>query len=442
MRLSRFRALCKLMLPAVALFVLGASTPEKSDPAIPDISERVNAFTTDLLKHHARVKDLPANTVLSPQSVFHGLALGYIASGGDTRKELARVFHFPEKNEELLKDLADLRQQLHKADKHKRIDITMANSAWLDETYADFRKQYVKQVQDALEASLHLVKFEQKQRVSDDINKWVSEKLRGKIQKSVSPSAFDSGSQPGIIDEPALVIVNAVYFKADWGSRFDKASTHKRTFHADEATTVETPMMHQRSLLPYSENEDFKFLELPYVDNHYSMYVILPKTVIAIPKLMENVTADQIVELRRRALGHEVDVLLPKFDMKSHLGVREALSAMGVKSAFSNQKADFDKMIIKKIEAFRIYITEIYHDAWIDVHEEGTEAAAATSTVQFSFGCSAPHRPMPAQFHADHPFLFMIVHNESRSILFAGWISNPKDIAEQSAEGDVVNRAP
>jgi serpin B len=359
--------------------------------------------------------------------------MSYIASGGDTRKELQQVFHFPEKNEELLKDLAALRKQLRKTDKHKRLNVTMANSAWLDETYADFRKEYVEQVKDAFEASLHRVKFEQKQRTSDDINKWVSEMTRGKIQKSVDPSDFKSRSQPGIIDEPALVTVNAVYFKADWGSRFDKDSTRKRTFHTDKTTTVEVPMMHQRSPLLYSENEKLKFLELPYIDNHCSMYIILPKAVVGIPELMKSLTADQIIELRRRAFGHEVDVLLPKFEMKGHLGAREALSAMGVKSAFSKQKADFDKMIIKKIEAFRIYITEIYHDAWIDVHEEGTEAAAATSTVHFSFGCSAPARPMPVEFHADHPFLFMIVHNESRSILFAGWMSNPKEIAQQPA---------
>lgn len=270
----------------------------------------------------------------------------------------------------------------------------------------------------------------EKERTSDDINNWVSGKTFGKIHKSVAPCDFKSRSRPGIIDEPALITVNTVYFTADWDSRFDKSATRKRTFHFDKVTTAKAPMMHQRSLLTYSENERLKFLELPYIDNHYSMYVILPKEVIGIPELMKNMTMDQIVELRRRAFVHEVDVLLPKFEMKSHLGAREALSAMGVKSAFSNRKADFDKMIIKKIEAFRMYITEIHHDTWIDVHEEGTEAAAATSTEHFSFGCSAPHRPMPAQFHADHPFLFIIVHNESLSILFAGWISKPERIAQ------------
>jgi serpin B len=433
MRASKLSTMCQPLLLVVVLVLLGASGTQENGPKIPDISQRINSFTMDLLKHQADAKDHPANTILSPQSIFHGLAMSYIASGGDTRKELCKVFHFPEKNEDLLNDLANLRKQLHKVDKHKRIDVTIANSVWLDETYADFRKEYVKEVQKAFEASLNRVKFMQKERASDAINKWVSEKTRGKIQKSVDPSDFKSRSQPGIIDEPALVTVNAVYFKADWGSRFDKSSTRKRIFNTDKTSTVETPMMHQRSSLLYSENEKLKFLELPYIDNLCTMYLILPKDTIGVPDLIKTLTIDQIVELRQRAFGCEVDVFLPKFEMRSHLGTKDALSAMGVKAAFSKPDADFDKMINKKPEAFRIYISEIYHDAWVDVHEEGTEAAAATSTVHFSFGCSAPAWPMQVEFHADHPFLFMIIHNESRSILFAGWISNPKEFAQQPA---------
>jgi serine protease inhibitor len=381
----------------------------------------------DLLKRSAEEDTLSPNIILSPQSIFHGVAMSYIASGGDTRKELSKVLHFPDNDEELIKELAHLRQQFHKANQHKRIDVNMANSSWLDETHADFRKEYVKQVQDAFDAPLHRVTFKDKERVSNDINRWVSEKTHGKIQRSVGPDDFDSRSRDGIVDEPALVTVNAVYFKADWGSEFNKKSTRDRPFHIDESSTAQTAMMHQCSLLPYSENDTLQFLELPYIDNQFSMYIILPKELVGIRDLVKNLTMDEIVELKKRAYGHEVDVLLPKFEMKSHLSARDALSAMGVRAAFSNQKADFDKMIIKKMEAFRIYITEIYHDAWIDVHEEGTEAAAVTSTLHFSFGCSMPHRPMPAQFHADHPFLFLIIHNESRSAVFAGWMSTPED---------------
>ena len=100
---------------------------------------------------------------------------------------------------------------------------------------------------------------------------------------------------------------------------------------------------------------------------------------------------------------------------------------MGVSSTFDKEKADFNKMIVPHLDAFRIYISQVYHDTWIEVHEEGTEAAAATTTVHYSFGCSGGAiNPPPVEFHADHPFLFAIVHNKSYSILFAGWIANPK----------------
>jgi serpin B len=417
---------------------LGARSSPEADPEIPDISKRINAFTIDLLKYCAGVRNAPATTILSAQSIFHSLAMSYIASGGETRKELAEVFHFPDDNEELLKDLAKLRRQLDAAGKQKGIDVTLANSVWLDETYADFRREYVKKVEKVFDASLHRVKFEQRVQVSKDINKWISEKTHGRIQEGVSPRDFESRSTPGIVDEPALVCVNAVYFNADWASRFDKTSTRKEPFHVDASTTTEMMMMHQRALLPYFENENVKFLEIPYIDGSYSMYVVLPKEIISIRDLAETLSAEMVVGLKRSSFVHEVDVLFPKFEMKSHLGVKDALSDIGVKSAFDKQRADFDQMIIKKFEAFRIYISEIYHDAWIDVHEEGTEAASATTTTHFSFGCSAPPRPMPAQFHANHPFLFMIIHNQSRSILFAGWISNPEAIAQQVAPADAA----
>ncbi len=430
MRLPRFTNIRQaLLLVTMLLLVLGAerSYEVNSDGEIPDISTRINAFTLALLKQQAGANNPAANAILSPQSIFHGLAMTYIASGGDTRRELAEALGFPDDNEQLLRDLARLRRQLQAAAQHKRMEVRVANSAWLDETYADFRKDYVNEVQDTFAGSLQHAQFRQAERASSEINRWISERTRGRIAKSVAPSDFQSRSGAGIIEEPALVLVNAVYFKADWGSQFDKESTQQRAFHVDTTTTAEAMMMHQCSLLPYAENDRFKFLEIPYIGRHYSMYIVLPREIIPIAKLVDGVTMEEIISLKRSASPHQVDVLLPKFEMKSHLGVKDALSAMGVRSAFEKQQADFDRMIVKKTEAFRVYLSEIYHEVWTDVHEEGTEAAAVTTTSHYSIGCGAPSAsvPPPAQFHADHPFLFLVVHNASRSVLFAGWISNP-----------------
>lgn len=432
--LRQFKTVPGMLLCIICLFMsLGANSP-KLDSEIPEISKQINEFSVDLLKHNAMSNNPPANMIISPQSIFYGLSMSYIASGGETKKELAASCHFPEDSEQLLKTAGTLRRELQKTAGHKHIDVSIANSLWLDETYADFSKKYIENVQEAFDASFHRVKFKQQFQASENINLWISEKTHGKIQRGVSPADFESRSSPGVIDEPAMVSVNAIYFKADWGSRFDKSATRKQPFHVDASRTVETLMMHQCSLLPYSENDEVKFLEIPYIDGVYSMYVILPKKIIPVKKLMEIINLGTVLDLKRNAFEREVDVLLPKFEMRSHLNLKKNLSEMGGMSAFDKQNADFDKMIVKNPAAFRIYLSEIYHDAWIDVDEEGTEAAAATSTVHFSIGCSAPFDLPPVQFHADHPFLFMIVHNQSRSILFAGWISDPEKLTQQSSE--------
>jgi len=433
MKRFRRKALWMALLCLMAsLPLLGSGPPQSADVDVPEISQRINGFTLDLLKHYAQSDQAGENTILSPQSIFCGLAISYVASDGETRSELARVLHLPADNDKLLADLAALREQLRAAEGCKNIDVAVANSLWLDTTHAEFRPDYAQKVEKAFGAALHSVRFEQGAAVSEEINRWISEKTHGAIKKAIGADDFKSRSGPGVIDEPALVGVNAVYFKADWAIRFEKGATRDRPFHADSDTTRNVPMMHQRSLLGYAEDDDFKLLEIPYAQRRYSMYALLPKRVLGVKELMSRVTTETIVALRRRLSSCAVDVLLPKFEVGSHYAVKEALKEMGAKSAFDKQRADFDNMIVKKREAFRVYLSEVYHDAWIEVHEEGTKAAAATTTTHYSIGCSASRGPMPVDFHADHPFLFAIVDNKNYSILFAGWIANPKGLAPDS----------
>lgn len=143
MKCPPFKTVSRTLLLAAMLFMVLGADRSTFDVKIPGISQRVNSFTLDFLKQHARAENLSANTILSPQSIFHGLAISYIASGGDTREELHKVFHFPEKNEVLLKELGELRKQMHQAGEHERMDLGMANSVWLDERYADFRKMNI-----------------------------------------------------------------------------------------------------------------------------------------------------------------------------------------------------------------------------------------------------------------------------------------------------------
>jgi serpin B len=425
------RRFCRRSLRAIALFVLASLPflgwgPERSrDAIVPEISNRINGFTLDLLKHYANGAEAKENAILSPQSIFCGLAVSYVGSSGKTRQELARVFHFPDDDRALLKELGDLRRQQEAVKNGDKIEVSTANSLWLDQTHAEFRKDYVQEIQAVFPASLHSIQFQQAAKASQEINQWVSQQTRGKIKGSVKASDFASRSRPDLINEPALVVVNAVYFKADWGSRFEKEATRDTPFHVDSETTEKAPMMHQHSSLAYATDDTFQFLELPYADRRYSMYLLLPQRILSIKETLARVSAERIIRLKRKSAACNVDVLLPKFTIARHYSVKDAMARMGAKRAFDEDKADFDKMIVKKMEAYRIYISEIYHDAWIEVHEEGTQAAAVTTTTHFSIGCSASPRNLNVDFHADHPFLFAIVDNQSYDILFAGWIAKP-----------------
>ena len=433
-RLLRF--VRNVLLAAILLpLILGSTVDRIVESRTPEISKRINAFTVDMLKREATAGVAPANLVMSPQGIFCCVAMSYVASGGETRKQLAKALHFPAKNDELLKPLAELRKQILAAMKHPKTQVSIASSAWLDREYAWWRRSYEQTIRGAFGAALHTIRFADRSRASSAINTWVAKATHGRIKQVITPKDIASRSRPGLIVEPGLISVNAVYFKSEWDSRFDKAETRLRPFHLDARRTVEAMMMHQLSVLPYAEDEDFQFLELPYIAKGYrsgfSMCVLLPKQDLSVRKLVSLVTAKTLGRLRFEARPHEVDVLLPKFALKSRLSVKSTLESIGVKLAFDEGRADFDKMIVKRITAYRVYLSEIYHDAWIQTNEEGTEAAAATTSVHYSVGCSAaPPRPRRVDFHADHPFAFLIMHNKSHSVLFAGWISDPKGLGQ------------
>lgn len=413
---------------AIVFFLLGTNFSDRIK--IPEISKNINEFSIAFLKQNAKASGAPANAIMSPQSIYFCLAMSYIASGGDTRKELAKTCRFPDDNKLLEWNIQVLRRHLLN---DKNIDVRIANSAWLDKNRANFRKDYIEEVKKNFGASISDINFSKKEKACDIVNSWAAENTNGRIRNIVSPQDFGSNDLPLFRNGAALLLANAVYFKADWGSRFDKSDTEEKTFHLSKTSTTPTMMMHQNSLLRYSEDDKFKFLELPYIGNTYSMYVILPKEITPMEKLMDGINANMISNMEFNAHRAQVDTIFPKFEMKNRLDVKDSLEAMGVKTPFEWNSADFDKMINKTPDALRIYIKKIMQDAWIETNEKGTEAAAITTSSHFSVGCAADiDGPFYKRviFHADHPFLFLIVHNQSKSILFGGWISNPDKLKE------------
>ncbi len=224
---------------------------------------------------------------------------------------------------------------------------------------------------------------------------------------------------PGALDAlTRLVLTNAVYFKGDWVQPFPKRNTHEEDFTVSAQEKVKVPLMHQQAMMGYAEEETFQALEMPYAGRELSMVVLLPKQVDGLPELEKSLTVEKLSALLSKLRVREVVTYLPRFKLEASFGLKPALRAMGLKRAFSRE-ADFKG--ISSVE--NPYLSAVLHKAYVDVNEEGTEAAAATGVV---VGAMAVRRPAPIPvFHADHPFLFLIRDTKAGSTLFMGRLTKP-----------------
>ncbi len=202
-----------------------------------------------------------------------------------------------------------------------------------------------------------------------------------------------------------------------WETKFKEANTNDAPFTLFSGKKVEVPLMYQKGDFKYLEREDLQVVELPYKGDEISMLVLLPKKVDGLPELEKSLTLDNLQNwLPRRK--REVLVYLPKFKLTLQFALAGVLKSMGMTDAFSIPHADFSGITGRK----ELFISAVIHKAFVDVNEEGTEAAAATAIGMETTSI----KPQPPVFRADHPFIFMIRDNNSGSILFIGRVANPK----------------
>jgi len=215
-----------------------------------------------------------------------------------------------------------------------------------------------------------------------------------------------------------LVLVNAIYFKGDWINHFKTNNTADAPFFVTSDQPVQTKMMNLSANFGYGESDKFQALELPYRGNDVSMVVLLPRETNSLPALENSLDQSHLADAIAQTRNRKVDVFLPKFKLTQQFSLTGTLTAMGMTDAFSS-RADFSGMDGAK----DLFISDVIHKAYVDVNEQGTEAAAATAVTMMR---SAMPRPQPAPvFRADHPFLFLIRDTHSGSILFLGRVTNP-----------------
>ncbi|HVC09761.1 MAG TPA: serpin family protein [Elusimicrobiota bacterium] len=407
-----------LALASILCFIPGAwpsaagqsAPPAVSSAAAADFVLGNNEFALALYARVAAGKK--GNVFFSPYSVSSALAMAYAGARGQTARQMADVLRFAPGSQSLPEEFAELNRSLD--GRRGKIKLVVANALWGQKGFS-FRRDFLALSRRYYGAGLRELDFRKgAPKASAAINAWARKATAGKIKDLVAPGALDASTR--------LVLTDAVCFKAAWESPFEKRLTKKRAFYTADGGRVEAPFMGETGLFAYAETPTLQILALPY-SGGLSMIVILPRAQNGLAALEKNLSAENVLGLIGVMSRRRIEVLLPKFKFASGFGLVPVLKAMGMAEAFappaSGKGADFSGMDGRR----DLWISDVIHKAYIDVNEQGTEAAAATAATMRATAIFSPGPP--AVFRADHPFIFLIRDNVSGSILFLGKIADP-----------------
>jgi serine protease inhibitor len=410
------RILLFIVLAATALFIAGGpapAAPASSSDDVKAVAAGNNAFTADL---YGKLVKADENLFFSPYSISSALAMTYLGARGATADEMARTLHFTLRPGSLHPAYGALIRRLNSGGAGGSFDLFVANRLWgqkgekLLPVFLDDEEKYYGSKLVELDFRHNL----EKSRIT--INTWVEQQTKDKIKELLARGT--------LLPDTPLVLTNAIYFKSAWAEAFDKKATRKEPFHVGKDKKVDVDMMHKVIQCRYGSMQDVALLEMPYTRHALSMIVLLPLDIEGIRKLEASLTPDALGRMLAK-LGdgdstpfQPVEVSLPKFKTTGTFDLAATLQGMGMKSAFG-RGADFSGID----GGHSLFISKVIHKAFVDVDEQGTEAAAATAVVM-ARGC-APVKDKAITFRADHPFIFLIRHNESGAILFMGRFARP-----------------
>jgi serpin B len=385
--------------------------PQAVVDAVP-VTKANNQFAYDLYERLARQE---GNLFFSPHSIHSALGMTLAGARNKTAEEMAAVMHLTggqaEINAAYLASLAALEpKKTH--DGKPAYELVVANALYGQKGYP-FHQNYRDLLAGQYKAALNDADFAgATEAARRQINGWVEEKTKDKIKELLKPGIVTPSTR--------LVLVNAIYFKAPWADKFSKNATQDAPFTLADGKKIDVPLMHQVDHFRYGSFDLAQVAELPYAGNGLSMVVILPKDGKTLAEVERNLARDAQQYLGGLA-SQRVDLHLPRFKFTADFELGKTLSGMGMKDAFNPNTADFSGMVSQE----RLCIGEVVHKAFVDVHEGGTEAAAATAVLMRA-PSAAPRPEEPVLFKADHPFLFVIRHRDTGAILFMGRVAQPQ----------------
>lgn len=380
--------------------------------AMASITSSNTAFALDLLRTLSQAN--PAgNIFVSPLSISSALAMVYLGAKGDTAAQMAQALSF-RPGEGVHADFQNLNGQIN-APSASYI-LRLANRLYGENT-SNFLSEFIDSTSKHYQADLKSVDFiGAAEDCRAEINAWVEEQTENKIKELLKPGTVNTMTR--------LALVNAIYFKGDWMKKFDAANTKEMPFHVESNQTRPVQMMYQKEKLHYNYVQDLglQILGLPYVDEELYMYILLPEETSAgsngVLQIQSRMTQENLDEwtdpMNMESL--DVHVHLPKFKMEEDYELNEPLSKMGMTDVFCSAKADLSGMNGEG----GLFLSTVAHKAFVEVNEEGTEAAAATAGIATFCMFREEH------FTADHPFLFLIKHKASNSVLFLGRFMSPQ----------------
>jgi len=375
------------------------------------IEMRNNKFAFDLYNAISSIHD--ENLVISPFSISTALAMTYAGADGNTARQMARTLYFERDQENFHKNFSEwMNAIIEKGEAKKQLQI--ANSLWPQEDYP-FLDEFMNLIREYYGSAFYKVNYkDDREQIRQQINAWVEKHTNNLIKDLIQPGV--------LVDDTRLVLVNAIYFLSNWKIAFDEDATHNNAFNISREKTVNVPFMYMKDDLNYTETDNFQALELEYEGSDFSMLIVLPAENINLDEFMKNFDALAFAETMNILEKQKVQVYLPSFKVRSKFDLEKLLASMGMPDAFSN-RADFSNMTPLN----DLKIDKVIHEAFIDVNEEGTEAAASTAVVIIIK--SAIIDPPENIFRADRPFFYVIRENKSNSILFMGKILNPDEKA-------------
>jgi serpin B len=385
-----------------------------------DIKEAVVGNTDFAFALYGKLKDEPNATVprgepnnnlfFSPYSLSTALAMTYAGARGNTEKQMAETLHFTLPGKRLHSAFGTLQKQIIQNEKSRGYQIILANALW-GKKGEPFLKEFLDLNKKFYNAGLTLLDFVNETKKSRKIiNDWVEEKMKEKI-KNLIPSK-------GVDELTVLVITNAIYFKGEWKNKFEEQYTRRSGFYLSAKNKVEVDMMFIEENFKCYEDEKLQIVELPYKGDELSMMVLLPMEIEGIKELEKILTAEKLNTIISKMRTGQIQIYLPKFKIDwGTFSLNKAIIALGMPEAFDRgeKPSDFSGINGKG----DIWISDVFHKAFIEVNEEGTEAAAGTAVVL------TIHLDMV--FRADHPFIFIIKDNRTGSILFMGRVMNPEE---------------